>query len=52
MLFSPTDPRWNAEGRDIVGNLQMPRRCKKKLKELKKQLGTPPEDLVWRYVKD
>lgn len=51
-LCSPTDPRWNASGTDLVGGFMMPEKCKQKLAELKKELGHPPADLKWSYMKD
>jgi len=52
-LRSESDPRWNSDGRsDGVGGFVMPEECQSKLEELKRQLGEPPEDLKWGYMKD
>lgn len=51
-LLSKSDPRWNCYGEGNVGGFVMPKECKEKLEELKKQYGTPPDDLEWGYMKD
>jgi len=51
-LRSKEDPRWNYEGSGTVGGLIIPSECKDKIKELKKRLGTPPDDLEFGYMKD
>lgn len=52
-LNSKSDPRWNVEGRSsYVGGLVMPSDCESKIEELKKELGEPPDDLEWGYMKD
>ena len=51
-LKSKTDPRWNADGRALVGGFVRPPELEKKLNELTKKLGPPPEDLEWGYMKD
>ena len=51
-LSSKSDPRWNADGRALVGGLVMPVECVKKLEELEKKLGKRPKDLQWGYMKD
>lgn len=51
-LRSKSDPRWNADGRSFVGGFTMPNECKRKLEEMKRELGEPPDDLEWGYMKD
>lgn len=51
-LHSGKDSRWNATGRDLVGGKSMPEKCRQKIEELKKELGDPPDDLEWGYLKD
>ena len=52
-LHSDKDPRWNCGGKsDCVGGFVMPGECEKKIEELKKELGKPPDDLTWSYMKD
>jgi len=51
-LNSKKDPRWNASGRSHVGGFCMSVDCEKKLEELKKKLGDPPDDLEFGYMKD
>lgn len=51
-LNSTKDPRWNATGRDTIGARIMPEKCREKFEELKKILGTSPDDLEWGYLKD
>lgn len=51
-LRSKSDPRWNSDGRTLVGGFVMPDECKQKLEELKGKLGEPPKDLEWGYMKD
>lgn len=51
-LKSKLDPRWNAAGRCYCGGFVMPEECKDKLEELKNQLGNPPTDLSFGYMKD
>ena len=51
-LKSKSDPRWNSHGRGLVGGFVIPDNCKKKLEELEKELGNPPPDLRWNYMKD
>lgn len=51
-VWSAKDPRWNASGRDIVGCFSMPVGAEKWIEEKKKELGEPPEDLQWSYMKD
>lgn len=51
-LSSKTDPRWNVSGRGFVGGFDMPEECKEAIKKLLFELGDPPEDLEWSYMKD
>jgi hypothetical protein len=52
-LSSKTDPRWNANGdADSVGGFAIPREAAEKLAALKQELGEPPTDLEWSYMKD
>ena len=51
-LKSESDPRWNCSGSsDSVGGFVMPPECKQKFEDLKKELGEPPEDLKYGYMK-
>jgi len=51
-LRSISDPRWNCNGRSIVGGLTMPAECERRIKKLKLKFGDPPDDLEWGYMKD
>ena len=52
-LHSDKDQRWNCGGRsEYVGGFVMPYECEQKIAELKKELGEPPDDLKWSYMKD
>jgi len=51
-LESKKDERWNCCGRGEVGGLVMPTDVEKKIKEMREQLGKPPNDLRWGYMKD
>ena len=51
-LRSKTDPRWNADGYDYVGGLTMSDDCKNRFTELKQELGEPPADLEWGYIRE
>ena len=52
-LRSRVDPRWNAEGRGMVGGgLATPRDCETRIKELELRLGVPPKDLEVGWMKD
>jgi len=51
-LHSKKDPRWNVSGRAMVGSFMRPSECDNKIEELKKELGDPPDDLEWGYMKD
>jgi len=50
--MSESDPRWNTNGRSSVGCFEMPGDCKQAIEQLKKELGDPPDDLEWGYMKD
>jgi len=50
-LTSKKDSRWNAQGRARVGGLVIPEDCKKRVEELKRKFGKPPDDLEWGYMK-
>lgn len=51
-LKSKSDPRWNSSGRSYVGGFVMPSECERRIEELKQELGDPPDDLEWGYMKD
>jgi hypothetical protein len=51
-IRSKSDPRWNTDGRCIVGGFCMPQECEDTIDKLKKVLGEPPEDLTCNYMKD
>lgn len=52
-LSSKSDPRWDTQGRGIVGGLVIPPDATKAMEEKKKELGEePPEDLEYGYMKD
>jgi len=52
-LRSPSDERWNRNGKTrSCGGFSMPQECKEKLEELKEELGEPPADLEYGYMKD
>lgn len=51
-IRSKIDPRWNAEGKGIVGGFTIPRECQQKIDQLKEKFGDPPKDLSWEYMKD
>lgn len=51
-IRSESDERWNASGRAHVGGFMMPPEIEKKLEELKKKYGNPPQDCEWGYMKD
>jgi hypothetical protein len=52
-INSKTDPRWDDGGYSVsVGGFAMPEEAKKAIEEKKKQLGAPPDDLEWGYMKD
>jgi len=52
ILRSVSDPRWNYDGRGMVGGLIMPVQCKEKIEQLRLTLGELPDDLGWSYMKD
>ena len=47
-----SDPRWSTSGRGTVGGFVMSPEAEARLAELKSQLGDPPADLTWGYMKD
>jgi hypothetical protein len=48
-----SDERWIAEGRDIVGEFEMPPGLLQFLASKEAELGEkPPGDLEWGYMKD
>lgn len=51
-LESKSDPRWNCEGRGLVGMFSIPPDAKEKVEELREKLGPPPPDLYYSYMKD
>jgi len=51
-LLSQKDKRWNVSGEGVVGGLLMPDDCKKALEKKKKELGDPPDDLEYGYIKN
>ena len=51
-LKSKKDPRWNVYGKGDVGMLIKPSKCIEKRQELEKELGSPPDDLKYGYMKD
>jgi len=52
-LASQTDPRWNCSGHaPLVGAFARPPECDEMIAQLTQQLGEPPDDLEWRYMKD
>jgi hypothetical protein len=52
-LTSETEPQWNCTGEtSFCGGFGMPKECAVKLGELIVELGEPPEDLEFGYMKD
>lgn len=52
-LCSESDPRWNTNGRGIVGGLVMPDDAQDYVDKKKKKLNEePPKDLEFGYMKD
>lgn len=51
-LSSKKDPRWNISGRSYVGGGEIPDDAVKAYEEKKKELGEPPDDAIWGYMKD
>jgi hypothetical protein len=51
-LCSKEDPRWNCKGRDYVGGFELSTDQKEAFEKKKKELGEPPDDLEWGYMKD
>ena len=50
-LRSTKDPRWNADGHGFVSIFGSEDKDRK-LEELKKLYGNPPDDLEWGFVKE
>lgn len=51
-LSSKSDPRWDCSGRDDVGGFQCPPEATAALEAKKAELGEPPHDLEYGYMKD
>lgn len=51
-VSSKTDPRWNGSGHDDVGGFMMNESAEAHIKAKKKELGKPPKDLEFGYMKD
>ena len=51
-LKSEKDPRWNFEAKGHVGLFGKCQAAIDKEEELKKELGEPPDDLEFGYMKD
>lgn len=52
-MSSKKDPRWNASGHsNSVGGFVKPREVTRELELKEEQLGEPPDDLEWGYMKD
>jgi len=52
-LESKSDPRWDAEGRGLVGGFDTPAEAMEAIEEKKAELQEePPEDLEYEYMKD
>ena len=52
-VSSKIDPRWNANGRGIVGGFVMPSEAKDFIDKKKKELNEQePSDLEYGYMKD
>ena len=50
---SMKDPRWNGEGRCLVGGFTIPYAAKKHIERRQEELAEePPDDLTWEYMKD
>ena len=53
ILKSETDKRWNVHGRSAcMSAIITPEECTKKIEELTKKYGPPPEDLTISQMKD
>lgn len=51
-LRSESDPRWDADGRGLVGMFVTPRDAQRRIDLLTLSIGDPPEDLMTSYMKD
>jgi hypothetical protein len=51
-LRSKSDPRWNCNGRAMVGGFMKPKEVDEAVERKKVELGEPPDDLEWGYMKD
>lgn len=51
-LRSKKDPRWNRDGRGLVGGFVMSKECEEAIERLKRRFGKPPKDLEVGYMKD
>lgn len=51
-ISSKSNPKWNKSGSCRCGGFAMPEPAKEAIEELTKQLGPPPEDLEWGYMKN
>jgi hypothetical protein len=49
---SESDPRWNFEGRALVGMYGKPSGVDIHIAKMTPLLGDPPQDLEWGYMKD
>jgi hypothetical protein len=49
---SESDPRWNGGGRANVGGFVKPAEVDAYVKQRTAELGAPPADLKWSYMKD
>jgi hypothetical protein len=51
-VYSKKDSRWNGSGSALVGGFVMPKEAAEFIEQKKKELGDPPDDLNWSYMKD
>ncbi len=52
-VTSASDPRWNGSGRsDHVGMFATPGEATAHVERKRQELGEPPDDLEWGYMKD
>ena len=51
-LRSKTDDRWNVSVTCSCGGFMIPTPLKNIMEAKEKELGEPPEDLEWGYMKD
>jgi hypothetical protein len=47
-----SDPRWDKDGRALVGGFLMPKALEEYIEKKTEELGTPPADCEWGYMKD